>query len=152
METDPLRQVEELQRQRVEVYRSQATPAWAWPTFAVAVFLFMSSFELRTTWVAFVAPAVYAIFVGIWVGMITKRSGVQPRLRGMPRPLFAELVRFWVGGAVVAGVAVVLGVTVSFVLAGAVLALATVVGGSYYERRYRRQADALVAGSSAPAP
>jgi hypothetical protein len=148
METNALRQIEELQRQRLEVYRSQVTPAWAWPSIAIAVFLFLSSYELDATWVHIAAPAAWSVFVGIWVSMITSCSGAQPRLRGMPKPLVLEVVRFCVAGLVIVGAAVVLGALVSYVLTGAVVAVATVVGGRSYDRRYRRRADALVAAAT----
>ncbi len=148
METRATRQVDDVQRHRLEVYRSQVTPVWAWPVFGVAIFVFVSSYQLSETWVHVSAAMAYAIFVGIWVGLIRKRSGVQPRLRGMPRPLFDEVVRAWVAGLVLIGGAVAIGLVVSFVLAGALAGIVTAAGGRYYDRRYRRRADALAAGSS----
>ena len=151
MESDVTREMEEVQRQRLAVYCSQgSTPPWAWPVFGLAVFLFLSSFELRSTWLSIVAILAYTIFVGIWAGMVTKRTGVQPRLRGMPRPLFSELVRFWVAGALVAGAMVALGLAVSYLLGGAVAGLVTVVGGRHFERRYHRKARALESGGPTP--
>lgn len=151
MESNAIREVDDVQRHRLEVYRSQVTPAWAWPAVGAAVFLFLASYELDLLWVRAVVPAAYCIFVGVWVGMVRARSGVQPRLRGMPRPLLGELVRFWVAGALLAGAAVALGLAVSFLLAGAVAGLVTAVGGQHFDRRYRRRANALVAARSSPA-
>lgn len=145
------RELDELERQRLEVYRAQATPGWAWPSFGLVVLVFLSSFELRRAWVAAVASLGYACFVGFWAGAIAKRSGVQPRLRGMPKPLFGELVRFWVAGALVAAAVVALGLAVSFLAAGVVAGVVTIIGGRHFDRRYRRRADALLA-SSAPRP
>lgn len=146
MESDAARQLEEVQRQRLEVYCSQSTPGWAWPVFGVGVFLFLSSYELRSAWVTMGAVVVWGVFVGLWLGMLQKRSGVQPRLRGMPRPLFRELVRFWLAGAAVTGVVVALGFAVSFVLAGVLAGVVTTVGGRYFDQRYRRRAEILLAG------
>lgn len=152
MESDPLQEVQELERRRLDVYRSQTPPRWAWPSLGVAVFAFLASYELRIGWVSAAAALGWPLFVGVWLWMINRRSGVQPRLRGMPKPLFGELVRFWVCGAAVAGVAVALGLTVSFVLAGAVAGAFTVVGGKYFDRRYRQRTDALVAALAPPRP
>jgi hypothetical protein len=135
METNAVHGVDEVRRHRLEVYRSQISPAWAWPAFGIAVFLFLSSYELRATWVHIAVPMAYALFVGIWIGMINARSGVQPRLRGMPKPLFGEVVRFWVAGALMIGAAVAVGLVVSFLLAGALAGVGTVAGGRYYDRR-----------------
>jgi len=146
------RDLEQVERQRLDVYCAQVTPVWAWPTFGVAVMVFLASFESHRVWVPAVAAVGYATFVGAWVAAVNKRSGVQPRLRGMPKPLFGELVRFWVGGAVVALAVVALGVAVSFLLAGAVAGAITIVGGRLFDRRYRRRADALVPGGSLRAP
>ncbi len=148
METNATRLVDDVQRHQLAVYRSQVTPGWAWPAFGVAVFLFVSSYQLQDAWVHIAAVIAYAIFVGIWVGLIRTRSGVQPRLRGMPRPLFGEVVRAWVAGLVLMGAAVAIGLVVSFVLGGALAGIVTTAGGRYYDRRYRRRADALAAGLS----
>ena len=151
MESDVSREVEEVHRQRLAVYCSQGRPpAWAWPAFGLAVFLFISSFELRVTWVSVAATLAYSVFVGVWARMVIDRTGVQPRLRGMPKPLFGELVRFWAAGALVAGVVAALGAAVSFVLGGALAALVTVAGGRYFDRRYRLRAEALLAGGAMP--
>ncbi|CAA9276485.1 MAG: hypothetical protein AVDCRST_MAG76-3711 [uncultured Acidimicrobiales bacterium] len=151
MESDANRQVEELQRQRLAVYCSQAgTPAWAWPAFGLGVFLFISSYELRSTWVSVIATLAYSIFVGVWARMVITRTGVQPRLRGMPKPLLVEMVRFWIAGALVAGAVVALGFAVSFVLGGAVAALVTILGGRHFDRRYRRRSRELLAGGATP--
>ncbi len=144
MESNAVRRdIDDAHRHRLGVYRSQVTPAWAWPLLGAAVFLFFSSYALEATWVTFAAPLAYVSFVGIWVGVITRRSGVQPRLGGMPKSLLGELVRFWVAGVVLAGAAVGLGLTVSWLLAGAVAAFGTVLGGRHFDRRYRNRVDAL---------
>lgn len=39
------------------------------------VFLYLSTYELRRTWVAIAASLLYALFVAVWVGVINKRSG-----------------------------------------------------------------------------
>ena len=151
METNAIREVEEIERRRLDVYRSQVTPGWAWPSFAIAVFLFVSSYELEPRWVHIAAPTAYAAFCGFWIGIIRVHSGVQPRLRGMPKPLFGEVVRAWVGGALLMGAAVAIGMLASWVLAGALAGVATFVGGRAYDRRYRRRADALAQGGPMPA-
>ncbi len=116
----------------------------------MAVFVYVSSYQLRRTWLAVVAPLVYAVFVGVWVGAVNKSSGVQPRPRGMPKPLLGELVRFWVAGAILAASVVAVGLATSFVLAGALAAVAILVGGRHFDRRYRRRADALLPPSPTP--
>jgi hypothetical protein len=151
METDPIREVEAIHRHRLDVYRSRITPGWAWPAFAIAVFLFVSSYELEAGWVHIVAPTAYAACCGVWVGIIRVHSGVQPRLRGMPKPLFGEVVRAWVGGLLMMGAAVAVGMLVSWVLAGVLAGAATLAGGREYDRRYRRRADALAGDGPLPA-
>jgi hypothetical protein len=151
METNAMREVEAIRRNRLDVYRSRVTPGWAWPSFAVAVFLFVSSYELEPRWVHIVAPTAYAAFCGVWLGIIRVHSGVRPRLRGMPKTLFGEVVRAWVGGALLVGAAAAIGMLVSWVLAGLLAAVATFLGGREYDRRYRRRADALAGDVPMPA-
>jgi LytS/YehU family sensor histidine kinase len=145
METDASRQLDDVQRYRLEVYRSQAMPVWAWPAFGVGVFVFVSSYELQESWVGTVVALACTLFFGLWVGLLIQRSGVQPRLRGMPGPLFGEVLRGWVTGLLLMGAAFALGFVVSFVLAGALTGIVMAVSGRRYERRARRRADALVA-------
>ena len=87
----------------------------------------------------------WSVFIGGWVRIIQDRSGVRPRLQGMPKPLLRELVQFWAVGAAVAGAVVALGLAVSFVVAGTLAAVIAVAGGRYGDRRYQRRAEALVA-------
>jgi len=49
------------------------------------------------------------------------------------------------------GAAGAIGLLVSFVLAGALAGVATVVGGQVYDRRYRHRADALAGDRPVPA-
>ena len=100
---------------------------------------------MREAWVSIAVPVAYALFMGVWSGLIVRHTGVQARLRGTPKPLLAEMVRAWVGGALIIGGAVALGLLVSFVLGGALAAVAIVAGGRIYERRYARRAEALAA-------
>ena len=109
-----------------------------------------SSYEVQETWVRAAVALACAMFFGAWFGLIYKRSGVQPRLRGMPRPLFGEMVRAWVAWLLLIGAAVALGLVVSFVLAGALAGVVVAVGGRHYERRTRRRADALAAALPSP--
>jgi len=142
-----MHEIEDVRRQQLAVYRSPPLAPWAWPVLGVAVFLYLSSFELHSAWVAIAAPLVYALFVGMWAGLIVRRSGVQPRMRGMPKPLLREMWRFWIGCALVMGAAIAVGFAVSFVLAGALAGVATVAGGRHYERRYARRAEDLAAAA-----
>lgn len=150
METDASRQLDAVRRYWLEVYRSQATPVWAWPAFGVGIFVLVSSYEAQETWVSTGVALACAMFFGVWFGLICKRSGVQPRLRGMPRPLFGEVMRAWVVWLLLMGATVALGLVVSFVLAGALAGIVAAVGGRYYERRTRRRADALAAALPSP--
>jgi hypothetical protein len=145
METNASRRLNDVQRYQLEVYRSQATPAWAWAAFGVGIFVFVSSYELQETWVSIAVPLACTVFFGGFVGLIWTRSGVQPRLRGMPRPLLGEVVRGSLAGVLVIGAAFALGLAVSFVLAGALAGIVMAASGRYYERRARRRADALAA-------
>jgi hypothetical protein len=147
METNAIRDVREIERQQLEVYRSHPMPAWAWPALGFAVFLFLSSYELSAAWVAVAAPMAYALFVGAWAGTIARQTGVQARLRGTPKPLLREMILFMVGVAALIGASVALGLLVSFVLAGVFAAVGVVLGGRAYERRYREQAETLLAGA-----
>lgn len=144
---DPHIQLEEMECRRLEVYAAPSTPAWGWPTLGVAVGLFLASFQFHSVVVHIAGAVAYALFIGIWVGTLARRSGVQPRLRGMPKPLRKELWRFWVAGAILAGVAVAIGLAGSFVLAGVVAGLVTAVGGRTYDRTFRRQAASLLAAA-----
>ncbi len=63
----------------------------------------------------------YALSTGVWVGLVAKRTGVQPR-RGMSRPLLHELYRCWLVGAVAAAALVAVGLNLSFLLAGVLVA------------------------------
>jgi len=139
-------QLGELERHRLQVYTAQVLPGWAWPALAVAVGLFFAAYAIPGIWPKIAGAAVYCLAVGVWCGVVTRRSGVQPRLRGMPTPLTGLLWRFWVGGAI--GV-VVVGLTVSFLLAGALAATVTYVGGTTYERQYWRRAAELVPAQAA---
>ena len=56
----------------------------------------------------------------------------------MPPPLRHALWQFWAGGAVVAVVAVWVGVAWSFVASGVLTGVAAALGGQAYERRYER--------------
>jgi len=150
METDASRQLDDVLRYRLEVSRSQATPAWAWPAFGVGIFVLVSSYEVQETWVSTGVALACAMFFGVWFGLICKRSGVQPRLRGMPRPLFGEMVRAWVVWLLLMGATVALGLVVSFVLAGALAGIVAAAGGRYYEGRTRRRAGALAAALPSP--
>lgn len=152
MESNAIRRdIDDVRRHRLGVYRSQVTPAWAWPLLGTVVFLFFSSYALDATWVKLAAPLAYVGFVGIWVGMITRRSGVRPRVGSMPKALLGELVGFWVAGALFAGAVVALGLTVSWLLAGAVAGVGTAVGGRHSDRRYRNRADTLAGSDPAAA-
>jgi hypothetical protein len=125
------------------VYTSATNPAWAWPTFGVLVCLFLSSYEIREAWSGIVFPMLYALATGVWAGLVAKRTGVQPRLRGMPRRLQHEIYRCWLVGAMVAAALVVVGLNLSFLLAGVLGGVLTAVGGTRYERRCRRLAGQL---------
>ena len=149
METDAVQEIAAVRRHQLDAHRVPPLPGWAWPSFGLAVFLFVASYEVREAWVSIAVPLAYALFCGLWVGAIAKHSGVQARLRGTPKPLFAEIVRAWVGCALIIGGAIAFGLLVSFVLAGALAGIAVIAGGKVYEGRYRRRADALAA---APAP
>jgi len=141
-------QLRDVERHRLQVYASGTTPTWAWPTFGVLLFVLLSSYEIPGTWARIVFPMLYALSVGVWVGLVAKHAGVQPRLRGMPRGLQREIYAFWVVGAVAAALLVALGLTVSFVLAGVLGGLLIAVGGSWYDRRYRRLASRLALAAS----
>jgi len=142
-------QLQDAERHRLQVYASATTPAWAWPSFGVLVFMYFSSFEISITWARIVASVAYAVLTGVWVGMVARCSGVQPRLRGMPRPLQHQVYLCWLVGAVGAGVLVTIGVNTSYVLAGILAGILTAVGGTFYDRRYRRVAAQL--SGAAPA-
>jgi len=148
METEASRDIAAVRRHQLAAHRPAPLPGWAWPSLGIAVFLFLSSYELREAWVSIAVPLAYALFMGVWSGLIVRHTGVQARLRGTPKPLLAEMVRAWVGGALIIGGAVVLGLLVSFVLAGALAGAAIVAGGRVYERRYARRADALAAATA----
>jgi len=136
METHATQEVHEIERRQLEVHRAPPMPAWAWPALGLAVFLFLSSYALRATWVSIAAPTAYALF-----------TGVQARLRGTPKPLLREIILFVAGVSVLIGAAVALGLLVSFVLAGALAAIGVVFGGRAYEQRYRKQAETLLAAA-----
>jgi hypothetical protein len=143
METDAVREIEAVRQHQLAVHRATPLPAWAWPSFGIGVFLFLSSYALGESWIAIGAPIAYSLFVGVWAGLIVRHTGVQGRLRGTPKPLQAEMARAWVGCALIIGGAVALGLLVSWVLAGALAGIAVLVGGRLYERRYSDRADAL---------
>jgi hypothetical protein len=147
METNAMQDVHEIERQQLEVYRSRPMPAWSWPALAFAVFVFLSSYELRPAWVAIAAPTAYSVFVGACAGTIVRQTGVQVRLRGTPKPLLRVMIVFMAGVAALIGAAVALGLLVSFVLAGVLAAVAVVLGGRSYERRYRERAETLLAAA-----
>ena len=136
-------QLRDVERHRLQVHTSATTPAWAWPTFGVLVGLFLSSYEIQGDWPRIVFPMLYALSTGVWVGLVAKRTGVQPRLRGMPRPLLHELYRCWLVGAVAAAALVAVGLNLSFLLAGVLGGVLTAVGGTRYDHRYRRLARQL---------
>jgi len=148
METDAIDEIEAVRRHQLDVHRSAPLPAWAWPSFGIGVFVFLSSYALGEAWISIAAPIAYSLFVGVWAGSIVRHTGVQGRLRGTPRPLQAEIVRAWAGCALIIGGAVALGLLVSWVLAGALAGIAVVAGGRVYERRYADRADALAAGQA----
>jgi len=137
------RQLQDAKRHRLQVYASATTPPWAWPAFGVLVGLFFSSFELHSTWASIVATLAYAVLTGIWVGLVASRGGVQPRLRGMPRRLQRQIYLCWLVGAIGAAVLVMIGLSISYVVAGILGGILTVVGGTLYDRRYRMLAAQL---------
>jgi DNA-binding transcriptional LysR family regulator len=132
---DLLRDVE---RRRLAVYATSSAPRWAWPAFGAGTGLYLASFALDSAIVTMVAAALWVAFVAGWVSVVYRRSGVQPRLRGMPPPLRRELWQFWAGGAVVAVASVWVGVAWSFVASGVLTGVAAALGGQAYERRYER--------------
>lgn len=131
-------QLRDLERQRLAVYAAASAPRWAWPTFGLATGLYLASFSLHSHALSAVAVVLWAAFIGVWVSVASRRSGVQPRWRGMPQPLRRELWRFWAGGALVACVGAAVGLAWSFVAGGVVAGVGTAVGGQAYERRYGR--------------
>jgi hypothetical protein len=145
VETHAAREIEAVRQHQLAVHRATPMPAWAWPSFGIGVFLFLSSYALGASWVSIGAPVAYSLFVGVWAGLIVRHTGVQGRLRSTPRPLRAEIVRAWIGCGLIIGGAVAVGLLVSWVLAGALAGLAVVAGGRVYERRYADRADALAA-------
>lgn len=130
---DQLRHVE---GHRIAVYAASSAPRWAWPTFGVATGLYLSSFALRSAVVRIVAVVLWGVFIGGWVSLVYRRSGVQPRVRGMPQPLRRELWRFWAGSAAIVVVTLSVGVAWSFVAGGVFAGVTAALGGQAYERRY----------------
>lgn len=118
-------------------------PLWVWPVIGLLAGFFLASFDMKSAVVSIVASIGYALGVGILVGLVIRRRGVQPRNSDMPAPLKRIFVFYGLGVCVVAATVLGIGFGVSFVLAGVVAFALVTAGGIWYHVSWRGAVDAL---------
>ena len=120
-------------------------PLWVWPVIGLLAGVFLASFELESAVVGIVATIGYVLGVGILVGLVVRRRGVQPRVSNMPPALKRIFALYTFGVCVVAATILGIGFGVSFVLAGIVAFALVTAGGIWYHLRWRDAVASMVA-------
>ena len=146
-EQDTEQELIDIERARLAPYEAAATdPMWIWPLIGVLVFLYLASWSLETALCGTIATVLYCVGLLAILGHAARRRGVQPPLRtgAMPAPLRRELFVFWGLSALVAGAVVATQVLAGWFVAAAVAGVATALGGSWFQRRYRSRVADLV--------
>jgi hypothetical protein len=120
------------------VAESRRTPWWAWVVLGAGAALFFGSYRLREAAAADWAPALWAVFVIVWV-RVTR--GPLRALPGRPVRTAAERRRLLVEGTAFAGVVAagaVVGLAASWLAGGAIVGLAGAVAGVHLRRQAGR--------------
>ncbi len=120
-------------------------PLWVWPIIGLLAGAFLASFEVESVVVSVVASIGYVLGVGILVGLVVRRRGVQPRVSDMPHSLNRLFLFYGLGVCAVAAAIMGIGFGVSFFLAGIVAFPLITIGGIWYHVRWRDAVDTLVA-------
>ncbi len=119
------------------------TPLWFFPAVGAWFAFFMLCMLNMWDNAVWIAPMIGAVVLeGAFIGWMTKRRGVFPRLSTMPAE-FAPAARWYaVGVAVVVGVGFALMYFVSMLLGAAVVFTLSTAGLYWYEQGYERAAAA----------
>ncbi len=120
-------------------------PLWVWPIVGLLAGAFLASFEIKSAVISIVASIGYVLGVGILVGSVIRRRGVQPRISKMPGSLKRIFVFYILGVCVVVATVLGIGFGVSFILAGIIVFVLVTLGGIWYHVRWRDAVDSLVA-------
>lgn len=119
-------------------------PLWVWPIIGLLAGVFLASFEIESAVVSVAASIGYVLGVGILVGLVIRRRGVQPRVGNMPESLKRIFMYYALGVCAIAATILGIGFGVSFVLAGIVAFALITIGGIWYHVRWRGAVGALV--------
>lgn len=147
---DPRRSLTQAQGDRLSTYVGDGqanSPWWYYVGLAVASGAAVSAGDVDTWWIAVTLALTAVVFIGALIGALTRRTGIVPRLRGMPAPLLRVLVTYWTVAGVIIGAALLWAFTTDgdwvFARAGAVVTAVSGVGGVISDRIYRRRARTL---------
>ncbi len=120
-------------------------PLWVWPVIGLLAGVFLASFEIKSAAVSIAATASYVLGIGILVGLVVRRRGVQPRMTNMPASLKRLFLFYGLGVCILAATIMGIGFGVSFILAGIAAFGLITAGGIWYHVRWRDAVAALVA-------
>lgn len=144
---DAADELSELERQQLLPYLTDTAPPWFGPAIAVAVAVFVASYDIENAAIQIVAMLLYALTIGALVGLKVRRNGFQPRFDRAPRPIIREIligvVVLTVIGVIGVGLAATTSFRYRFTVAGVVLGAATWVWFAVFTARYQRVARRL---------
>ena len=133
----------EASRQISEVQKLQASTAGealrarplAMPVLVAATIVFFSSFAIDNRWLRLVAPVVWTVFVVAWVRWLRGDNRARPRVFGDYE--WRRDLPLWLGLFVLTNLIMLVGRTVSWLLAGVLMALVSAGSGLFAALRRR---------------
>ena len=133
----------EASRQISEVQKLQASTAGealrarplAMPVLGVATIVFFSSFASDNRWLRIVAPVVWTMFLVVWVRWLRGANRARPRAFGGYE--WRRDLPLWLGLFVLTNLLMLVGRTVSWLLAGILMALVSAGSGLFAALRRR---------------
>ncbi len=128
---------------------TRPNPGWLWPTIGGAAFLFFASFDVvgGSPWVV-LSSILYALAIGVIIGILQRQRGSQARLSRLPAELRNQVLVFAIAGGVVTsagtGVALLLmDGPPRFTIVGTLIGALTVLGGKYADGRWIEAAERI---------
>jgi hypothetical protein len=74
-------------------YAPRPMPRWYTPSVAAALSVHTAVMGTGNQDVKAIASVVYAVFIGVLIGVVYRKQGRQPRMRTMPKPLRRHTMR-----------------------------------------------------------
>jgi hypothetical protein len=139
METDNVReQLAAAARLRsATITEAGRIPRGAFVVLAIATVLFFSSYSIDQGWVYVVAPIVWTAFIVAWVWWLRHGNRATPGRPARTRDERRRDIVEWIGLFVTANAIALLGATVSWILAGVLMAFLGAGAGQVASRRGR---------------